>query len=71
MKATWYGWDPRTFIIGLVILLASIVVAMLPLLHGFGFIGMVAGGLWSLYRIIKGGLRLLENKPIDDATAFI
>jgi uncharacterized membrane protein len=70
-RGTWleshFTWAIRTFWIALVIA-AVVALLSLPLMLvviGFGtwFIGMALLGLWAIYRIARGWLRLNSRQP--------
>lgn len=72
-KGSWleshYAWAIRTFWIALVIaVIVGLISAPLILLFGFGlvtwFIGMFALGIWAIYRIARGWLRLNDKQPM-------
>ncbi len=72
-KGTWleshFAWAIRTFWIALVIaIVVGLISAPLILLFGFGlvtwFIGMFALGIWAVYRIARGWLRLNDKQPM-------
>ncbi|UOD51097.1 DUF4870 family protein [Orrella daihaiensis] len=55
------NWQIQTFWIGLVAFLVGGLTAMLFV----GYLIMLATGLWFLYRIIKGWLKLSENQTVE------
>jgi uncharacterized membrane protein len=63
-----FEWVIRSFVIGLLASFAVAVVFMI--IPPLGMLGFTVLGLWWLWRLIKGGLRLFENKPIEDPKAF-
>jgi len=55
-----FRWQIRTFWFGLVWgVLGAITMHLV-----FGFLVLFANGVWIIYRIIKGWLRLNDNKPM-------
>jgi uncharacterized membrane protein len=72
-KGSWlephFAWAIRTFWIALVIaVIVALISAPLILLFGFGlvtwFIGMFALGIWAVYRIARGWLRLNDKQAM-------
>lgn len=61
-------WVFRSFIIALVSVVGVMVLMVIP---PIGMLAMGALTLWCLYRLVKGGLRLMEGKPVENPTAFI
>lgn len=66
-----FEWVLRTFAIGIV---AGIIMGVLA--GGLGMVWLlpVAGiplGLWGLYRLVKGVLRLAENRAIENPKSLI
>jgi len=57
----------RTFWIGL---LGGVVSALL-LIVGIGFILMFAVAIWFIYRIVKGWIKLADQKPLEDPTGWL
>ncbi len=64
VRGTWleshFRWQIRTFWFS--ILWAFI--GMLTLWIGIGFLVLVATGIWSIYRIVKGMLNFYDGKPM-------
>ncbi len=60
-------WLIRTFWISL----GLTVLGALTLLYGIGLVILIAGGVWYLYRVVAGLLKLIEQKPIEAPTRFI
>ena len=58
--ATHHDWQIRTFWVGLL----SAIAASTTLFTGLGWPVMVGFGVWYLYRVVKGWLYLLEDKPM-------
>ena len=62
---TWleshYRWQIRTFWFGL---LRGVLGGILALVL-VGFIVLAADAVWIIYRIVKGWLRLSENRPVS------
>ena len=63
-------WVLRTFAMALAAGLIGALLLVIPIIHFLGMLLMLAAGLWSLYRLVKGGLKLLDGKPIDNVTAL-
>lgn len=65
VRGTWleshFRWQIRTFWFGL--LWAAIGVLTLPLFL-LGYPVLVAAGVWLIYRIVKGGLNLMDGKEM-------
>lgn len=60
-------WIIRTFIIGF---MGAIIAMALMLLPPVGMLAIGILGLWVLWRLIKGGMRLYEGKPVENPRAF-
>ncbi|MHB8827944.1 MAG: DUF4870 family protein [Syntrophales bacterium] len=58
--ASHFRWQIRTFWFGLL----WGVLGGITMLIVVGWFALVADGIWIIYRIIKGWLRLSENKPM-------
>src|SRR5260370_21815380 len=62
---TWleshYRWQIRTFWFGLLWGVLGGILALVLV----GFIGLAADAVWIIYRIVKGWLRLSENRPVS------
>lgn len=54
-------WQIQTFWISLVAFVVGAITAMLFV----GYLVMLAAGLWFLYRIIKGWLKLSESQTVE------
>jgi uncharacterized membrane protein len=69
---TWteshYRWLIRTFWFGLLLVVIGAPTMLIPVINIFIYLAIV---VWIIYRIIKGWLRLSENKPmyVDQAVA--
>jgi uncharacterized membrane protein len=59
--ASHFDWQIRTFWWGL---LWSIVGFILLFAFGLGLVVWFVAGIWALYRIIKGFLKLNDNQPV-------
>jgi uncharacterized membrane protein len=57
----------RTFWIGLVAAIVGFVLSFV----GIGFVLLIAVGIWSLFRAVRGLLRALDGKPIADPTGWL
>ncbi len=58
--ASHFRWQMRTFWFGL----AWMALGLLTLLLVVGYGILVATGVWFIYRIVKGGLNLLDGKEM-------
>jgi len=71
-RGTWleshFRWQIRTFWFALlwicVVFLLSVLLA--PVLIGFALwpIGMIALGIWAIYRVVRGWLNLKDGRPM-------
>ena len=59
-----FDWQIRTFWWGLV---WSVVGFVLLFAFGLGLLVWFAAGIWALYRVIKGFLKLNDNQPVVPA----
>jgi uncharacterized membrane protein len=59
-----FDWQIRTFWWGL---LWGIVGVVLILALGLGFLVMFVAWVWAIYRVVKGWLKLTEDKPVYPA----
>lgn len=63
-----FRWQIRTFWFALLwsIVVAAISAVLLIVLIGFAtwFVGVIAVGLWVIYRVARGWLRLRDRKPM-------
>lgn len=55
-----FRWQIRTFWFGLM----WAVIGALTIVFVVGFAVLIASGIWVIYRIVKGWLRLNDNKPM-------
>lgn len=64
VSGTWleshFRWQIRTFWFGLL----WAVIGFITLFIVVGWFVLVANGIWFIYRIVKGFLRLNDNKPM-------
>jgi uncharacterized membrane protein len=64
VQGTWlashFRWQIRTFWFGLFLGL----IGGLTLILGIGFVILAVDGIWFIYRIVKGWLRLSEGKEM-------
>ena len=65
-----FRWQIRTFWFALLWVLSTAIISLpLMLAFGFGFltlaVGMLATGVWVVYRIARGWLALRDGKPIN------
>ena len=63
-RGTWleshFRWQIRTFWYGILWAVVSFVLMFVMV----GYVLLVAVGIWYIYRIVKGWLRLADNKPM-------
>ena len=64
LYASHFDWQIRTFWWGLV---WSVVGFVLLFAFGLGLLVWFVAGLWALYRVIKGFLKLNDNQPVTAA----
>ena len=57
----------RTFWISLLFGLVGFVLIIV----GIGIVLLIALGLWQLFRIIRGLIRAIDGRPIDDPTGWL
>jgi len=55
-----FRWQIRTFWFGLLWAVVGVITFMIAI----GWFVLVANGIWFIYRIVKGWLRLNDNKPM-------
>jgi uncharacterized membrane protein len=55
-----FDWQIRTFWWGLVWCVVGVVLAFVLI----GFAVLFAAWVWMIYRVVKGWLKLIENKPV-------
>lgn len=64
MQGTWleshFRWQIRTFWYALL----WFVVGFVLMWVGVGFLVILANSVWAIYRIVRGILNLLDNKPM-------
>ncbi len=65
--ASHFRWQMRTFWFGL----AWMALGLLTLLLVVGYGILVATGVWFIYRIVKGGLNLLDGKEMYGVPATV
>ena len=65
VAGTWleshFRWQIRTFWWGLLWGAIGMILALVLV----GFVVLAADGVWIIYRIVKGWLKLSESKPVD------
>lgn len=70
VRGTWleshFLWQIRTFWFSVL----GWIVGGATLMFGIGYIILIATTLWTVYRIAKGWLTLLENKPMTVSPYF-
>lgn len=59
-----FDWQIRTFWWGL---LWAVLGMLLIIAAGLGFLVMFVAWIWAIYRVVKGWLKLTENKPVYPA----
>jgi uncharacterized membrane protein len=64
-------WLIRTFVIGFGAGLFAAILMVIPVINVIGIVLMATTCLWVLYRIIKGGLRLIDGRPVENPQALI
>jgi uncharacterized membrane protein len=64
LYASHFDWQIRTFWWGLV---WSIVGFVLLFAFGLGLLVWFVAGIWALYRVIKGFIKLNDNQPVVPA----
>ena len=77
VRGSWleshFAWQIRTFWFALAwaLLVALISVPLMPVIVGFGTwaVGMALLGLWAIYRIARGWLRLSEHRAVPTKPA--
>jgi len=57
----------RTFWISLILGIVGVVLSIV----GIGIILLIALAVWQLFRIIRGMIRAIDSKPIDDPTGWL
>jgi uncharacterized membrane protein len=57
----------RTFWISLILGIIGVVLSII----GIGIILLIALAVWQLFRIIRGMIRAIDSKPIDDPTGWL
>jgi uncharacterized membrane protein len=65
-----FMWVLRTFAMGMAACIIGMLLLVIPIIHYLALVLMGLTSLWMLYRLVKGGLKLLDNKPIDDVKAL-
>lgn len=64
MRGTWlashFRWQIRTFWYALLWMCVGFVLTWV----GIGVVVLIANGVWVIYRIVRGVLNLLDNKPM-------
>lgn len=64
MQGTWleshFRWQIRTFWYALLWFVVGFVLMWI----GVGFLVILANSVWAIYRIVRGILNLLDNKPM-------
>jgi len=65
MAGTWleshFTWQIRTFWYGLLWMVVGVLLAFVWI----GYLVIVANAIWVIYRIVRGVLNLLDNKPMQ------
>jgi len=73
-RGTWleshFRWQIRTFWFALlwaaIVFIVSVVLAVVVIGIATWILGIVALGLWAIYRIVRGWLRLKDGRPIEN-----
>ena len=60
MLVSHFTWQIRTFWITLGLCIFGVLTALL----GIGFVIFFAAMIWNIYRLVRGVLNLIENKPM-------
>ena len=60
-----FGWQLRTFWLAFLAMVIAVFAFVTIVGIPFGWLLMVATGLWVLYRIARGWLALADGRPID------
>lgn len=71
-RGTWveshYRWQIRTFWFALlwVLVVGTLSLLLAPVLIGFALwpIGMIALGVWAIYRVVRGWMNLKDGRPM-------
>lgn len=61
-----FRWQIRTFWFGLL----WGIVGAITMLIAVGWFVLIANGVWIIYRIVKGWLRLNDNRPMYEQSRF-
>lgn len=71
VKGTWleshFKWQLRTFWFGIL----WNVVGFLTLFFLVGYVVLAVNFIWMIYRVAKGLIRLLDEKPMYDTNPFV
>lgn len=67
---THFPWLIRTFWWPLMLAAVSMLLVFSLIASPLGFVGLVAAGVWYIYRIARGWLLLKDRQPIPAPTAL-
>lgn len=63
-QETWlishFDWQIKTFWFGMI----GAIIGLITMFIGIGFVILAIDSVWIIYRIIKGLINVLENKPV-------
>lgn len=62
MLASHFTWQIRTFWISL----GLAILGMITVFIGIGIIILFATAIWNIYRLVRGVLAILDNKPMPN-----
>lgn len=66
VQGTWlashFQWQIGTFWVGLFIIIAGTVTTFI----GIGYLILILGYVWIIYRVVKGGARFKEGQTMED-----
>jgi uncharacterized membrane protein len=62
--ASHFTWQIRTFWFALLWAVVAVVVMLTFILIPLAYLGIIAVGIWVLYRIVRGWLALQERRPM-------
>ncbi len=65
-----FVWILRTFAIAFAAGLVGALLLVIPIIEYLGMLFLGLLSLWVLWRLVKGALKLIDNKPVEDVTAW-
>lgn len=68
--ASHFTWMMRSIAGALAVVVVGMILMWIPGISIVGILLMFAVGILNLYRLVKGGLRLLDGKPIENPLAY-